>query len=210
MYNVDIITIQSNNVLDCLDSGEYHASLYRVRNKPNLIEPYKELMKHYGYSNVPVFCCREDRYCPMNVSDVGNILLELSVPSNFINYQSFYDWTDFIYFTEFPRELLDNSPVSITYKESFVTSMFNESADDKYIEEQLQNIKKSAFREYEDIKYELQVTIPCIKREWVKSYIPLSHLTDLEFSELTVSGYSFSEIKHKDIYTAHRVMYKSN
>lgn len=102
-----LITIQHVNVLKTLKKGNtYYANFERIRGRAsNLIEPYKAMMVHYNYSYVPIFCGVVNRYAEFYGATTENaIIIELNVPDNLVKTQSYYDWSDVIYFTEFPNE----------------------------------------------------------------------------------------------------------
>ena len=87
MYNVDIITIQNNNVLKCLDNGEYHASLSRIHDENKLenivtMPIYQEIPKT-GKKTVFSIAPEEiillepgNYYVSFAVTEIGNEIME--------------------------------------------------------------------------------------------------------------------------------------
>ena len=96
-------TIQNRKVLDTLLSNKIHFS---KRDKiDNLTEPYKKMSEYYNWGSSPIFCCEVGRYSNFygaNCEDA--VLLTLDVPDDLVKRQIYYDWSDVVYYTEFPNE----------------------------------------------------------------------------------------------------------
>ena len=106
---VKIITVQHKNVLDkILSDGIYYANTekYVAENRSNLLEPYQYLMHEYGYKHFPIFGCQIGYHCEFYGADCSenSTLIELSVPTNEVKIQNYYDWTDLIFYMERPEE----------------------------------------------------------------------------------------------------------
>lgn len=160
MHNILLLTIQQKPVLDILQSHKTYFNSGKYTKENHLIA-FKELMTKYHYNAYPIFACVMGLYgncfgIPDNCTDL--YLLELQVPNNYIKYQNYYDWTDFIYFTEFPDEWNDVSP-TIT----------------------MEQFKHQVLFEYKtkpdipDSKNPcpIQAVIPYISPNWLKKYTPL-------------------------------------
>lgn len=96
-------TIQNRKVLETLLSNKIHFS---KRDKiDNLTEPYKKMSEYYNWGSNPIFCCEVGRYSNFygaNYEDA--VLLTLDVPDDIVKRQIYYDWSDVVYYTEFPNE----------------------------------------------------------------------------------------------------------
>ena len=136
-----VASIQNKAVLDTLLSGNiYKADINRVSK--NLIEPYNHMQKLYGWSTCPIFAAPVGYRVEFFGCRVGGgVLIYLDVPDEFIRFQPYYSWTDFIFYIENPDEEVPDASV-IEY-----------------------NISKPV--NYEAI----QVTMPFIKPEWISCYM---------------------------------------
>lgn len=144
-----LITIQDINVFKQLKQNNvYYSDLSRLNNKSNLIKPYKIMMNHYGYLHVPIFCCVIGRYSEFFGAKIEDgIILELDVPKDIVKLQVYYNWSDIIYFTEYPNE-------------------WSGSDINKFIIDTLNGY------ETDSDKHAIQAVIPYIHPEWLKgSYI---------------------------------------
>lgn len=145
---MQLLTIQHQNVLEQLLSGKtYYADMSHV--SPNLIAPYEYMRKFYGWQSCPVFCIP----CGGQGTQFGggakaSVLLGLDVPDDNIHLQYFYDWTDMVYFFEFPLE----------FEDSFNTDVI--STLDDYAKLVLTGVNQGSFRIF-------QAVIPFIKPEWL-------------------------------------------
>jgi len=144
------ITIQHKNVYDTLlSTGIYHASIDRVHE--NLKEPYLFMQKHFGWSNVPIFLAPVGYYAEISGAKFHNdpIVIELDIPDEVCKIQHFYDWTDFIFFMEFPDE----------FGNVFDTNVFRRLEDwgATIMDIKLSNHDKEA----------VQITAPYLKKEWI-------------------------------------------
>lgn len=156
MKNIEVVTIQQQFILDAILSNEvYYADteVYISQKKPNLLKPYRYLVKEYGYKHFPIFACPIGYCCDVSGAgvDKGAMLIQLSVPEDEIRVQKYYDWSDLIFYMENPNEWEKNYPLPAF----FHNVLFAES---------LQSIGTSA----------CQITMEKIKREWLVDSKPLS------------------------------------
>lgn len=141
-----LITVQNKSVLDLLRSDKIYIADIRTKADSNLMEPYLKMMDHYKYLSCPIFACVIGRRAEFDGAKFQNdpIILELDVPDEIVKLQSYYDWTDVIYFTEWPDEWDEGGPL-ITF-EQFTKDVFN------------------GFNTNNDVP--IQATLPFIKPEW--------------------------------------------
>lgn len=108
------VTIQHKSVFEKLmKNGEYSIeNLRKNSSKKNLIAPYKFMAETLGYKHRPIFgCIVGTKYNFYGANTDGNVYIaEFNIPDKFVNVHAYYSWTDFIYFTEFPKELRDSYP----------------------------------------------------------------------------------------------------
>lgn len=172
----ELITVQHECVGQLLCKAiDYFADFKNVRC-PNLIKPYEIMMKHYGWETVPVFCSVPDKLrtrMDVNLYDEEykrKVAIKLIIPDkdeNLIRFQSYYDWTDLIYYTERPQDLEEGCTIDI--------------------------IHENAFR-YPDENNYWQATLPFIKYSWVDKIIKLSDYTEAILSKFTEGELSFGEL----------------
>ena len=73
---------------------------------PNLVEPYRFMMKHYNYKHRPTFLAPVGYYVNFCGATLDNAcLITLDIPDKYIKIQDYYMWSDFIYFSEMPHEI---------------------------------------------------------------------------------------------------------
>ena len=102
------ITVQHKDVLRQLyENGEYRADICRVSE--NLIKPYEFMMEYFGWKSCPIFASPVGFNTNMGGAKFfdGYVAIEIDVPIEYIKMQRYYDWTDFIYFTECPGDFED-------------------------------------------------------------------------------------------------------
>lgn len=100
-----LVTIQNKIVLKILQDWKPYFA--RPTKRDNLIEPYKLMMKHYGWQDTPIFGCVEGRRAEFYGATFGedSVALILEVPDDEVKLQCYYWWTDLIFFTNHPDEL---------------------------------------------------------------------------------------------------------
>lgn len=161
MNNVTLLTVQHENVLDILvnDKVYYSSEKYIADDR---IAPYQELMKEYQYEYYPVFANVIGLHgnCYGIPRNRKMYLFELIVPKTYIRYQDYYDWSDFMYYTECPDEWDDTSPTI-----------------------SLDEFKHEALIKYKDVPDKnktvpIQATIPYIRPEWLSAHAPLPDAYD--------------------------------
>ena len=143
-----ILTIQNKDVLNTLKQNKiYYAN--RISLSENLKEVYTMMMNHYNYVNSPIFGCIIGRYAEFYGANIENgIILELDIPDQYVKKQVYYDWTDLIYFMEFPEEFTSCS----LELDDFMLDVLNG-------------------KNTEDLDKPIQVTFPHIDPKWlINSY----------------------------------------
>ena len=101
-----LITIQNEAVLDILKNNEiYFAPKTKIEN---LIAPYEYIKQNYNWFMInasPVFACIVGKPAEFDGAAINDsVILELDVPDDLVKQQIYYDWTDLIYFTEWPND----------------------------------------------------------------------------------------------------------
>ena len=99
-------TIQHTKVLKYLqDCNKYYVPK-NAPLPPNLVEPYRFMMKHYNYKHRPIFLAPVGYYVNFCGAALDNTcLITLDIPNRYIKIQDYYMWSDFIYFSEMPHEI---------------------------------------------------------------------------------------------------------
>ena len=94
-----IITIQSVEVFRLLKRNEiYLASLPK---NSNLTRPYRLMMEQYHYIHSPIFGCVVGRLSNFGGANIKNsVILELEVPDECVNLQSYVEWNSLINYME--------------------------------------------------------------------------------------------------------------
>ena len=146
-----LITIQHKSVLDTLrKDGVYRA--YAKFIPENLIEPYEFMMQTYQYSHPPIFLNKVGQRCEFYGASTGPdyIAIEFEIPDNLVSHQRYYDWVDFIYFTESPNEFPD----------SYNTNIFpTVKSFGKYVLTNTEEISKD---------HAYQFTVSELRAEWIR------------------------------------------
>lgn len=153
-----VITVQSKEVLLQLNKTCKYTVPLNAPISQNLIKPYKFMMKHYGYSNRPIFMCPVEHHVEFGGAKTDcTFIIELEIPDRFCKIQDYYGWSDFIYFTELPNEFQGfNGCKTVEQFGNYVLDMY-----------------KSGFSNNPNIVY--QVTTQFIRNNWVKKVIPISN-----------------------------------
>lgn len=149
-----VITVQSREVLLQLNkNGKFTVS----NNAPvssNLVKPYKFMMKHYGYSNRPIFMCPVGHRVEFGGAKFNEaFIIEMDIPDRFCKIQDYYGWSDFIYFTELPMEYEQ-------FKGCKTVEQFGKYVLDMY---------KNGFGDNKNTVY--QVTTQFIRMSWIKKVV---------------------------------------
>jgi hypothetical protein len=165
------ITVQDRTLLEKLEfrGGQYDKNLspYKLKGNytvpdnayccENLIKPYKFMMKTYRYEHRPIFMCPVGHmvnFCGANPKDA--YIIVMNVPDKSCKIQDFYCWTDFVYFTELPK---DYKPFNgINTVEQF----------GRYILTQY----KDGFGNNKDLVF--QVTTQHINANWIEQALPMN------------------------------------
>lgn len=147
---IKCLTIQHKSILENLKKGYTHKideSTFLKYVPENRREAYENMKKMYGWEFYPIFLGEIGKKTEMSGARLDDcVILELSIPSNYIKRQKFYDWSDYIYFLELPEEFKDVFTCSFEEFEKEV--MFPSNLD-----------KSDA----------IQITVPCLMPEWLKS-----------------------------------------
>ena len=144
------ITVQNKEVYrELCENGIYKAKFSRVSD--NLLKPYKFMSKQFGWQECPIFLSPVGFYVEMGGAKFNkdSIAIQLDIPDELVKMQRYYDWSDFIYFTEMPGEFKDACNVE---KYETVEDWGKTILDIK--------VNKSC-------KDPLQVTVKELRKEWV-------------------------------------------
>ena len=143
-------TIQHIKAVGALRAGETYYAL--PSEAPNRIEPYRIMQKHYKYEHTPVFACVQGKYSNFYgaMTSPEHILLTLNAPDDQVKLQSYYNWSDIIYFMEFPNEW-NNKDIPFS---NFIKDTLDGT-----------NIRSCSA---------IQATLPYIRPEWLMTVKPLT------------------------------------
>lgn len=150
--NIRLISIQHKSVLEKLLNDErYIADWTRVAT--NQIEPNQYMRNFYGWDYCPVFGCPVGTgYASFGFKTNNAVVLELEVPEDIVKLQYFYDWTDVIYFMEFPDE----------FQEVFDTNIV--PTIESFADRVLRFENQGSYNVF-------QATIPYIDPDWLVRYL---------------------------------------
>lgn len=104
-----VVTIQHRSVCDKLfKEGFFKADKSFVSE--NLIKPYEFASSFFGWDNIPIFLSPVGYKVEMYGAKNGNdyLAMELDIPEEFLKFQEYYNWTDFVYYMEVPGEFKEN------------------------------------------------------------------------------------------------------
>lgn len=101
-----VITIQHKSVLRALIKDEEFRANYKMVSE-NLVKPYQFMQKQFGWKSCPIFLAPVGHYAEFGGAkfDKDCIAIELNIPDELCKVQLYYDWSDFIYFPEFPQRV---------------------------------------------------------------------------------------------------------
>lgn len=117
------ITIQHKNVL----SEIKRRGFYRIDGSKFIPEcrmkAYDFMKKFYGYSTYPIFLCPEGHRVEMYGAtfDDDSVAIELEIPDEHVKFHEYYDWCDFLYYTQYPKDFKE------TYGDDFDIDSFGKS-----------------------------------------------------------------------------------
>lgn len=133
-------------------TGVYQADINRI--SPNLARPYRFMMSEYDYNTCPIFLAIEGHYAEMYGAKTKPdcIALEFDIPDALVKKQDYYDWTDVIFFMEYPEEYSTNK-------------------NDVY-EYARQVLHQNEFEQ----KRALQATVSELRQEWLIDTLPCPDL----------------------------------
>ena len=109
------ITVQHKNVYEIL---KYY-SIYRASESNIddniLIKPYNFMKTQFNWDSIPIFLAPVGFYVEFCGAKFNkdSVVMEFDIPEEYIKLQKYYDWTDFIYFTEYENEFKDTYDTSI-------------------------------------------------------------------------------------------------
>ena len=151
------ITIQSKLVIEQLNKNGKYTVPNNAPVSENFIKPYHFMMKHYGYSNRPIFLCPVGYHVNFGGAKLNDAyIIELDIPNRFCKIQDYYGWSDFIYFTEVPWEYIE-------FRGCKNVEQFGKYVLDMY---------KNGFDKNTNIVY--QVTTQFLLKSWVKKIIKIN------------------------------------
>lgn len=164
---MQVITIQHNSVLEYLKfENVYHAEMSRVPE--NRKPAYRDMCSYYGWGFCPVFGCEIGK--PSHLDDGkwdNGVAIQLEVPDTVARRQYYYDWSDVIYFLEFPDE----------FKDTFdLTKVPDMKTYEKLV---FDFVDQGGCRD-------VQVTMPILKKEWITavSYNPLAVIEGSRYDDV--------------------------
>ena len=141
------ISIQNKKVIDKLLNNERYINHNFLSVPSNLIEPYMEMSKYYHWQSRPIFMGIIGTYCNFGGADINNTyLIEMNIPDKYCKLQDYYAWSDYIYFSELPKECDRNI-------EDFRNEVLGQFDNEIYWRK--------------DIVY--QGTVPFILKDWVQN-----------------------------------------
>lgn len=163
---IKCITVQHASVLKTFRRKDvYHATMDRVSE--NLKGPYEFMRNLYGYEHDPIFLCPVGHLANFYGAKLrpGSVALEFDIPEELCRVQEYYEWTDFVYYSEFPNE----------FKEKFDPSAFPDMKS--YGEYVLTKLKP---QDMPLKKTFYQITVPELRLDWlVDAKSDLKKLDDL-------------------------------
>lgn len=96
------ITVQHKSVYEdyIKKNKKYRANYTNVSDI--LVKPYKFMQDYFNWKSTPIFLVPEGHYIEMGGAKFrdGSVAIELDIPDKYVKIQRYYDWSDFIYFTE--------------------------------------------------------------------------------------------------------------
>lgn len=172
------ITIQHKEVYNHLMKlGNYKASMSNVSDI--LRKPYKFMMKEFNWESCPIFLAPVGHYVEFGGAKFDNdsIAIELEVPDEYIKIQRYYDWSDFVYFTDCPWE----------FENAFNVDKFpNIESWAKTILDIKDDIARA-----DSLNDPLQATVIELKKEWIKD--TTTNLSKLDDEHNGTGGMSLLE-----------------
>lgn len=153
-----VITVQHKNVLEqLLKNGEYRASEENISDI--MVKPYRFMQKHFGWKSIPIFLSPVGHFVEMGGAkfDRDVVAIELDIPDELCKVQLYYDWSDFIYFTEQPWE----------FKDAFNVDRYDNVED--WTKTIMDRTNHSSYNISDADKHEdaLQVTVEFLKKDWI-------------------------------------------
>ena len=152
-----VMTIQSKEVLMILKKYGKYTVPHNAPVSENLIKPYLFMMKHYGYSNRPIFLCPIGHHVNFGGAKTDDTyIIELDIPDRFCKIQDYYGWSDFIYFSEMP----------------YAYESFNGYETVEQFRKYVLNMYKDKFAGNKDTVY--QVTTQFLRKNWIIKAVPIN------------------------------------
>lgn len=181
-----VITVQHKSVLDeLIKTGEYRASEDNISDI--MVKPYRFMQKQMGWKSTPIFLSPVGHFVEMGGAkfDRDVVAIELDIPDELCKVQLYYDWSDFIYFTETPGEFKDAFNVDkYSSVEDWAKTILDRANSKEY------NIKDAD--KHEDA---LQVTVEMLRKEWITD--TLEELVKLDEAHNDSGGASkLKELRH--------------
>ena len=107
-----VITVQHKDVYKGLRKDGISRATEEYVSE-NLVKPYRFMQTYFRWESTPIFL----GVVGHNVNyggakfDENSIAMEFEIPDEYVKIQRYYDWSDFIYFTELPWEFNDTCNV---------------------------------------------------------------------------------------------------
>jgi hypothetical protein len=94
--------------------GAYKADISRVCDIRKAA--YDLMMQTYGYDSCPIFLAPVNQKVEFYGADFSeeHVAMELKIPLNVIRIQKYYEWSDLIYFLEYPEEFFPSAYQNIS------------------------------------------------------------------------------------------------
>lgn len=104
------LTVQNKKVLENIIKKGYYYLDENLTKNSYLISAYEFLKNKYKYNHYPIFLSPVGFHVEMFGAHFSedSVVLELEIPENFLQVQEYYDWTDYIYFSNNTSEFIDD------------------------------------------------------------------------------------------------------
>lgn len=146
------LTVQNKKVLEHIINNGYYFLDANLSNNSYLLKPYEFLKNKYGYKHNPIFLSPVGFHVEMFGThfSADSVVLELEIPEKYLQVQEYYDWTDYIFFSNNPSEFIDDKFKTVDEFGNYILS------------QRFQNLEKenSIF----------QLTTEVLKKEWLLGY----------------------------------------
>jgi len=150
------ITVQHKEAYkELMSTGIYKAKRENISDI--MRKPYKFMQEQFGWNSTPIFLSPIGHYIEMGGAKFGTdaVAIEFDIPDELCKVQRYYDWSDFVYFTDCPGEFEDACNV------------------DKYktIEEWAKTIMNINIADADKFKDPVQITVKELRKEWITDVV---------------------------------------